>query len=93
MPSFFGIAYALLSHAGSLAKHSKIMDWYMGCLPCVRRCAEKEECVYATLGQCKSAARVLNVVKADTLGVDDEERHGKGRHYGLKLEKVISLVK
>ncbi len=65
----------------------------MGCLPCVRRCAEKEECVYATLGQCKSAARVLNVVKADTLGVDDEERHGKGRHYGLKLEKVISLVK
>lgn len=66
---------------------------HMGCLPCVRRCAEKEECVYATLGQCKSAARVLNVVKADTLGVDDEERHGKGRHFGLKLEKVISLVK
>ncbi|KAF8967596.1 hypothetical protein BDZ97DRAFT_1903203 [Flammula alnicola] len=65
---------------------------HMGCLPCVKRCAEKEECVYAALGQCKSAARVLNVVKADTLGVDDEERHGKGRHFGLKLEKVVHLI-
>ena len=66
---------------------------HMGCLPCVKRCAEKEECVYSILGHCKAAARVLNVVKADTLGVDDVERHGKGRHFGLKLEKVVELIK
>ncbi|KDR80696.1 hypothetical protein GALMADRAFT_241095 [Galerina marginata CBS 339.88] len=66
---------------------------HTGCLPCVRSCAEKEECVYAALGQCKSAARVLNVVKAETLGVDDKERHGKGRHFGMKLEKVVELIK
>jgi hypothetical protein len=66
---------------------------HMGCLPCVRSCAEKEECVYAQVGQCKSAARVLNVVKADTLGIDDEERHGQGRHFGMKLEKVVDLIR
>jgi len=59
----------------------------------VRSCAEKEECVYAQVGQCKAAARVLNIVKADTLGVDDEQRHGKGRHFGMKLEKVVDLIK
>lgn len=66
---------------------------HMGCLTCVKSCAEKEECVYAALGQCKAAARVLNVVKAETLGVDDEQRHGKGRHFGMKLEKVVDLIK
>ena len=66
---------------------------HMGCLTCVRSCAEKEECVSAASGQCKSAARVLNIVKADTLGVDDVERHGKGRHFGMKLEKVVELIK
>lgn len=66
---------------------------HMGCLSCVRNCAEKEECVYAQVGHCKSAARVLNVVKAETLGVDDEKRHGKGRHFGMKLEKVVDLIK
>ncbi|KAF4610679.1 hypothetical protein D9613_006998 [Agrocybe pediades] len=66
---------------------------HMGCLSCVRSCAEKEECVYAALGQCKAAARVLNIVKAETLGVDDEERDGKGRHFGMKLEKVVELIK
>ena len=66
---------------------------HMGCLACVRSCAEKEECVYAASGACKSAARVLNVVKADTLGVDDEARDGKGRHFGMKLERVVQLIK
>ena len=66
---------------------------HMGCLTCVKGCAEKEECVYAASGECKSAARVLNVVKADTLGVDDEDRDGKGRHFGMKLEKVVQLIK
>jgi hypothetical protein len=66
---------------------------HMGCVECVRTCAEKEECVYAASGACKSAARVLNVVKADTLGVDDETRDGRGKHFGMKLEKVIHLIK
>lgn len=66
---------------------------HTGCLSCVKSCAEKEECVHAASGACKSAARVLNVVKGDTLGVDDETRDGRGRHFGLKLEKVIDLIR
>ncbi|KZT11359.1 uncharacterized protein LAESUDRAFT_642051 [Laetiporus sulphureus 93-53] len=66
---------------------------HMGCIACVTEHAEREECVYAASGACKAAARVLNVVKGDTLGVDDEQRDGQGKHYGLKLEKVIYLVK
>ena len=65
---------------------------HTGCLDCVKTCAEKEECVYAASGSCRSAARVLNVVKGDTLGVD-ESREGRGKHYGMKLEKVIDLIK
>lgn len=66
---------------------------HMGCLKCVMECAEKEECVYAASGACQAAARILNVVKGDTLGVDDEARDGRGKHYGLKLEQVIHLIK
>ncbi|KZT67381.1 hypothetical protein DAEQUDRAFT_812927 [Daedalea quercina L-15889] len=66
---------------------------HMGCLKCVMECAEKEECVYAASGACRAAARVLNVVKGDTLGIDDEARDGRGKHYGLKLEQVIHLIK
>lgn len=66
---------------------------HTGCLSCVKSCAEKEECVHAASGACKSAARVLNVVRGDTLGVDDEARDGHGRHFGLKLEKVIDLIR
>lgn len=66
---------------------------HMGCLECVKACAEKEECVYAASGACKSAARVLNVVKAETLGIDDEARDGHDKHFGMKLEKVVDLIK
>ncbi|KAJ3734990.1 hypothetical protein DFJ43DRAFT_63932 [Lentinula guzmanii] len=66
---------------------------HIGCNDCVRSCAEKEECVYSASGGCKSAARVINVVKADTLGVDDVERDGKGKHFGMKLEQVVNLIK
>ena len=66
---------------------------HTGCLTCVKLCAETEECVYAASGVCKAAARVLNIVKGDTLGVDDLARDGKGKHYGMKLEKVIELIK
>ncbi|KAJ4466088.1 hypothetical protein C8J55DRAFT_565810 [Lentinula edodes] len=66
---------------------------HIGCNDCVRTCAEKEECVYSASGGCKSAARVINVVKAETLGVDDVERDGTGKHFGMKLEQVITLIK
>lgn len=66
---------------------------HTGCLTCVIACAEKEECVYAAEGACKSAARVINVVKGDTLGVDDEERDARGKHFGKKLEEVVRLLK
>jgi len=66
---------------------------HMGCYECVKACADKEECVYATSKVCKSAARALNIVKAETLGIDDEAREGSGKHFGLKLEKVIDLIK
>ncbi|KAJ7066529.1 hypothetical protein C8F01DRAFT_1123601 [Mycena amicta] len=65
---------------------------HMGCSACVRDCADKEECVYRASGKCISAARVLNIVKADTLGVDDAERDGRGKHYGKKLEMMIELI-
>ncbi|ESK85170.1 dna repair protein rad8 [Moniliophthora roreri MCA 2997] len=35
----------------------------------------------------------MNIVKAETLGVDDVERDGKGKHFGMKLEKVMHLIK
>ncbi|KAI6096979.1 hypothetical protein EDD16DRAFT_1670323 [Pisolithus croceorrhizus] len=66
---------------------------HMGCMTCVKRSADREECVYAVTGMCKAAARILNIVKGETLGVDDEARDGRGRHYGRKLEMVIDLIK
>ncbi|KAF8630124.1 hypothetical protein AX15_003081 [Amanita polypyramis BW_CC] len=66
---------------------------HTGCLTCVKASAEKEECVYAAEGACKSAARTINVVKGDTLGVDDEERDARGKHFGKKLEDVVRLLK
>jgi len=65
----------------------------MGCRTCVRKSAEQEECVYAASSVCRSAARVLNVVNADTLGEDDIERDGREKHFGMKLEKVVQLIK
>ncbi len=66
---------------------------HVGCFNCVITCAQQEECIYAASDVCKSAARVLNVVKADALGVDDEARDGQGKHFGMKLEKVVNLIK
>lgn len=68
---------------------------HVGCLRCVTEQAQKEECVHAQKGDrsCQAAARVLNVVRGDTLGVDDLARDGHGRHFGMKLEKVVDLIK
>ncbi|THH14984.1 hypothetical protein EW146_g5422 [Bondarzewia mesenterica] len=66
---------------------------HAGCLACVNACATEEKCVYSDSGECKALARMLNVVKGESLGVDDEQRDGKGKHFGLKLEKIIHLIK
>ncbi|KAJ6619889.1 hypothetical protein B0H10DRAFT_2023863 [Mycena sp. CBHHK59/15] len=66
---------------------------HMGCSECVRNAADQEECVHRASGACISAARVLNIVKAETLGIDDEARDGRGKHYGKKLEQVMDLIK
>lgn len=65
---------------------------HMGCESCVKTYAADERCVYAAEDACRAAARELNVVQGDTLGVDDE-RDGKGKHYGAKLEKIVDLIK
>ncbi|KAH9975966.1 hypothetical protein BGW80DRAFT_1168904 [Lactifluus volemus] len=66
---------------------------HAGCFNDVKAAAESETCVYARSGKCKAAARVLNIIKGDTLGVDDYEREGKGKRFGMKLEKVIHLIR
>lgn len=66
---------------------------HTGCMTCVKACADKEECVYAESGTCKAAARIINVIRGDTLGVDDAVSNSKGRHFGMKLEMMIRLIK
>jgi hypothetical protein len=64
---------------------------HTGCLDCVLSAARREECVCGPQ-VCNAAARVLNVVKGETLGVD-ESRKNSGKPYGKKLEDVIELLK
>lgn len=64
---------------------------HLGCHACMIASAQREECVYASKG-CGAAARVLNVVNAESLGTEDEESRHKGKHYGFKLEKIVKLV-
>jgi hypothetical protein len=66
---------------------------HTGCFNDVKAAAENETCIYARSGKCKAAAHVLNIIKGNTLGVDDYECKGKGKHFGMKLEKVIHLIK
>jgi hypothetical protein len=65
---------------------------HTGCLTCVQACAVHEECVYAKFKECKSAARLMNIIKAETLGIDEEVRDGR-KHFGMKLESVVDLIK
>jgi hypothetical protein len=59
----------------------------------VNAAAESGSCVYARSGKCKAAAPVLNIVRGNTLDVDDYDRDGKGEHFGMKLENVIHLIR
>jgi hypothetical protein len=66
---------------------------HKGCLGCLKELArEKEACVFAATGECKCLSRPTSVVEASSLGVDDKERDGKGKHYGRKLEDIIELI-
>lgn len=65
---------------------------HMGCHSCVLARAQDEECVCRQSEGCSAAARVLNVVMADTLGMD-EERDMTVKHFGMKLEQVVALIK
>ncbi|KIP07147.1 hypothetical protein PHLGIDRAFT_431623 [Phlebiopsis gigantea 11061_1 CR5-6] len=53
----------------------------------------KRKTASSSKSACKAAARVLNVVLGNTLGVDDVARDKNAKHYGMKLEKVIHLIK
>jgi hypothetical protein len=67
---------------------------HLGCLPCIKECTtDREACVADQSEGCKSLSRVINIVEAKTLGVDDEERDGRGKHFGRKLELIIDLIK
>ncbi|KAI0701486.1 hypothetical protein BC835DRAFT_1303658 [Cytidiella melzeri] len=62
---------------------------HMGCNDCVKAAATSEHCINA---MCRCNVKLLNVIKASSLGVDDV-RDGKRKHYGKKLEEVIDLIK
>lgn len=62
---------------------------HQGCYTCLEAAAHRQECLTAG---CDAPARVLNVVKGDSLGVEDP-KEGLGKHYGMKLEKVMELIK
>lgn len=53
----------------------------------------KKKAVSQSKTACRAAARVINIVKGDTLGVDDAARDANAKHYGMKLEKVLQLIK
>lgn len=66
---------------------------HTGCFTCVKERADNNECVYAghATRNCQSQVRTVNIVKGETLGVD-EKRDGEGRRYGAKLEQVVELL-
>ncbi|PRP86950.1 DNA repair protein rad8, partial [Planoprotostelium fungivorum] len=66
---------------------------HMSCHKCVTECAAQEICPHSLSGGCSCGARAYNIVKATTLGEDDVERDGKGRHFGRKLETVMDLIR
>lgn len=65
---------------------------HVGCTVCVKECAANEACVQQASGDCKVPASSLFVVPADSLG-HDKEADADGRHWGQKLEDIISLIK
>ncbi|KAH7343761.1 hypothetical protein B0J17DRAFT_713921 [Rhizoctonia solani] len=71
---------------------------HMGCEECVRAATSmgSEVCVLAyktnsDAGGCAAGARDHNVVKATTLG-KDEQHDREGKHFGKKLEAIMDLI-
>ena len=62
---------------------------HTACNKCLVDFQRNDECVVVG---CNAAARKFNIVKAQELGEEDEEAK-VGRHYGRKLEAVISMIK
>ncbi|KFY20881.1 hypothetical protein V491_03351 [Pseudogymnoascus sp. VKM F-3775] len=77
---------SILSQCGHIAcddcraKHEKIF---------YNNLAAKEECLVAG---CSAINKQWQVIKAPELGIEDDSTR-KGRHYGKKIEDIISLVK
>ncbi|KIY70594.1 hypothetical protein CYLTODRAFT_488004 [Cylindrobasidium torrendii FP15055 ss-10] len=65
---------------------------HTGCTACVVECAKKDECVNRADGSCRSQARQASIVPAETLGVDELSRD-KGRYFGMKLQRLVQLIK
>ncbi|VDC03470.1 unnamed protein product [Peniophora sp. CBMAI 1063] len=67
---------------------------HTGCISCVQERAALDECVYAGRGPlaCQSQARSVNIVRGETLGIE-EEGGVEGRRYGAKLEQVVELLR
>ncbi|KAL7269920.1 hypothetical protein RUND412_007381 [Rhizina undulata] len=62
---------------------------HQGCYDCLRKKATEQRCIEPS---CLAAARVLNIVKGESLGTEDQ-KEGIGRHHGMKIEKIITLIK
>lgn len=65
---------------------------HVGCHACVTKSAANEACVEQGSGGCKVPASSLFIVRADTLG-HDRMADMKGKHWGQKLEDIVSLIK
>lgn len=64
---------------------------HVGCHACVAAASASEACVEQTSGGCKVPASALFVVQADSLG-QDKQADADGRHWGQKLEDIVSLI-
>ncbi|KAG8830660.1 hypothetical protein FRC17_004520 [Serendipita sp. 399] len=65
---------------------------HFGCHGCVAAAAANEACIQQALGGCKVPGSSLFIVRADSLG-HDKKADSDGRHWGQKLEDIVSLIK
>ncbi|KAL0478714.1 hypothetical protein AKO1_008314 [Acrasis kona] len=61
---------------------------HIACRDCMETFAHKQECVDP---ECKASARMNNVIKAQSLGVDDEQ--DLGNYFGQKISRMVDLIK
>ena len=75
--------------AGQGAQEWAIMSCcgHQGCYTCLIEHTERQEC---PMTGCKAPARTSSVVKAGTLGCDEE--HAAGGKYGTKLREIVERI-